>query len=213
MAGFIVEFDTGPFTRNQEQHTKTWQAARDIVAELLPALSLPAGEYRLKPISKVRWQGPRLAVPFKVGVPQHGLVFLTIKPPRADNDGVFEYGLRGLSNQWDPLAVTEQISQHIKQLESASPPVVEEPPPAPEKLSIADKVALLEQTAARNSVRQGQLAELQVKRAAMQRELAIVQEKLNATELEELKILEEIENDRECIEAQESLAALRKILG
>ena len=83
----------------------------------------------------------------------------------------------------------------------------------PEELpALSESVKKLEELAGRNNHRQARLAELATVKAEEQSKLAAIQQRIADLEEEELKVIEQMENDRECMNAQTALATLRTLM-
>lgn len=224
-----VETDPGVFNKNANDNV-ILRSASLILHELLNKANMPLGRYHLQTYRKMRWHGYH-AVPYKIGIHQHGCVYITIKPPGSGNETAYEYKLGGKFNGWDAARTHELLLAHIHQELHPDNSLREHDPepeltlpetpavPAPTvpvteipTLKISERVAKLEATASRNNRREEQLAKLRSLRAEHQRQIIELQDKISGIENQELQTLEEMEADTECLAAIEALNTLRSLL-
>ncbi len=216
-------FDSRNFTQSGNHHVKAWNAAMEIIAALVIEVGEDRGPYRVCVYRQVRWKGNHTANPVKLSLYEHGLVYLTVKTPINGNESVFEYSIRGEFSGWNPSRLFHKLRDAIvlanAALPAEEPPVttVKTVPPAvvttpAAKLTVVERIAKLEATAHRNA---GREADLQALRQTKERRLAEMQAiKVSIDDLEttELKLMEEIDKDEECREAQRAMATLESLL-
>lgn len=86
-------------------------------------------------------------------------------------------------------------------------------PVAPvKKMTLAEKIAALEITASRNKPREQRLSQLAAEIEQRRQEIVAIQSKIDQLEAEQISVMEAIEGDAECHEAQRSIAALEGLL-
>jgi hypothetical protein len=219
-AEITVSLDQGSF--RDAGDPKVWKAAQGILCQLLTAVVPAGGEYIARIVKKTRWQGNH-DVPFKLGPAQLGWIYLTIKVPDTGNGEVYDYAIRAKAGTpWLPDQMQNRIREHIERLAAeaaARPRAIPTPTPAaPVPVvsaadRVSDRVARLEQLATRNDERIRALTALSQEKVQYREQLAEMQRRVADVEARELALMEEMDSDKECVEAQESLAALRRLLG
>lgn len=219
----ITKFECGKFNKNPNQDRKTWEAAQELLTELLTEANTFDGDYVVRVHRKIRWQGNHENVPYKVSRYEHGKVYVTVKPLGKGNDSVFEYAISGAFERWNERAAYFAIRDYIDELlfvaqqpaaaETKEAPVVQEATVTPpQKLSVVERIARLEAAAVRNQEREAEIEQITNRIEAVRQEVAERQATIKQLEAEQLNLMEAMEADTECREAQESLAALEKLL-
>lgn len=216
----IAPVDKGRFYRPE----KAWDAAREIIRDFLIEADVPVATYRLRAHKHVRWMG-NPDRPLKVSRYEgHGIV-ITVKPPGLGNDSSWEYVLIGEFDDWD----AKSIFHHLRRAIDANgptgpaepdPEIVEEAQPVTasvavqptKKLTLAEKIAALEVTASRNKPREQRLAELAATIEKRRQAIVAIQSEIDQLEAEQISVMEAIDGDTECHEAQRSIAALEGLL-
>jgi hypothetical protein len=206
-----VEFTTGRFGNPRLNDPRVWEAAVAIATELLMQLGY-FGKFTLKPSRKVRWQGNH-ALLFKASRHDDDALVLTIKPSGLGNDSAYEYALVGRFKDWDARLAYFKVKEltqaaGVNDPEETATVKTEKP-----KADLATRITQLQATAARNDSRRKQIEELHDKQAKVRAQIAALEADLNGLETNELQLLDEIEQDRECVEASQALEVLEKLLG
>ncbi len=222
-----ITFDNSNFVFSRGDHTKAWEAAIVIITNLLEEVGT-IGHYHVRTYRQVRWKGNHGAVPVKVNLCENRILYLTVKTPENGNSSVFEYAIRGTFPSWDCSDLFTKIENYIADANAAEPakeepvtpvkpaPVAPTPPapPAPptKKLTVVERIAQLEAVSQRNAGRETALQALRAKKDEHTADLQRVQALITRLETEELQLMEDIENDNECREAQKALATLESLL-
>lgn len=217
----ITHVDKGRFFKPD----KAWEAARAIIQDFLIEADVPAATYKLRAHKHVRWMGNPVR-PLKVSrYDEHGIV-ITVKPPGCGNDSSWEYLLVGDFPEWDAKSIFHHLRRAIDAdgptgpaepdpdffEESAPVPVAPAPVAPVKKMTLAEKIAALEITASRNKPREQRLSQLAAEIEQRRQEIVAIQSKIDQLEAEQISVMEAIEGDAECHEAQRSIAALEGLL-
>ena len=215
----ITEVDSGRFFTKTE---KVWGVAASLIRDFLVDADAPAGKYAIRVHKQVRWMGNPTS-PIKVSRYEgHGII-LTVKPPSWGNGSSWEYLLNGQFPDWDAKMIFHHLRRHISPDGPTGPaepdPEVNEqvePEPQPQgprpKMSLTERIAALEATASRNKPREAQITKLTDEIAIKRRAMAALQTEIDQLEAEQLRIMDEIEGDKACHEAQQAIAALEGLL-
>lgn len=91
-------------------------------------------------------------------------------------------------------------------------PVEPQPQEPQKKMTLTERIAALEATASRNKPREAKIAALGEEIGRKRQAVAAIQAEIDQLEAAQLKIMDEIEGDKECHEAQRSIAALEGLL-
>lgn len=181
------------------------------------------GSFQARAICKSRWKAEKV-INLKVKMarpPQHGVI-VTIRPESGDNGDVWEYLVDGVN--WPPEQLFARFGEavdkenHILKLERERSQQREAEKTAATTLgstngSLFDRIRDLEEKAGRNKARQRQLDDLGQEEQKLRDEIARLEKELAQIEKTQLKVLEQMDDDKECQEANQALDALRKLLG
>lgn len=229
----IKNFDCGKFGKGRPRDEKYWKIVQQLILELLIAAGLPDKDYKVRVQRKCRERVAPREVQYKINRCAHGKVHITVYPVNCGNNFVFEYSVVGVYDQWDAMEACKALCLYVRgqaydedidiealadeadatEDDVAEKAVTAKTPATSKPRTIVERIAELEKTATRNDEREKKVKQLAEKARQVERQIAEWETSLQLIENDQIKLLEEIENDHECVAAKESLAALEKLLG